>query len=216
MIVINKPCGMVVHPGAGNVSNTLMNALINYHPAIVNVGGEGRPGIVHRLDKDTSGVIIAAKTQSAYLALTSQFKLRKTEKIYIALVDNHPPTSKGRIEAPLERDPIHRQRMKVALDGSGRRAVTEFYETQRFEKHSLLEVHPFTGRTHQIRVHMAFIGCPITGDRVYGKHSPSLPLKSFLLHAQRLSIQLPGEKQVTQFEAPLPDKFQDILTRLTQ
>ena len=215
-VVINKPAGMVVHPGAGQHSGTVVNAALYRWPEMRQVGDPDRPGVVHRLDKETSGVLILARTQEAYTWLVRQFKSRRTEKTYLALVDGHPPTPTGRIEAPLGRDPKHRQRMAALYEGQGRKAVTEYRSLQSFRDHELLEVHPVTGRTHQIRVHLAYLGCPVVGDRVYGHRKPSLPLDRFFLHAARIRITLPGEKTPTEFQAKLPNELQDILTELSQ
>jgi len=194
---------------------TVVNAAIYRWPEMRQVGDPERPGVVHRLDKETSGVLILARTQEAYTWLVRQFKSRRTEKTYLALVDGHPPTPSGRIEAPVGRAPQHRQRMAALYAGEGRKAVTEYRSIQTFREHELLEVHPITGRTHQIRVHLAFIGCPVTGDRVYGHRKPTLPLERFFLHAERIKITLPGEKTPTEFRAKLPIELQNILTELS-
>jgi len=213
-IVINKPAGMVVHPGAGNESGTVVNALLAQWPEVSEVGDPERPGIVHRLDKETSGVLLIARNQKAYEWYVSQFKSRKTKKTYLALVDGHPPTPEGRIEAPILRDAKHRQRMAVGLQGQGRSAITEYFRVKQFHDHDYLEVHPLTGRTHQIRVHMAYLGCPITGDTIYGHKHPSIEMGRFFLHAQSLLISLPREKQLTSFHAKLPHDLQLILAKL--
>lgn len=214
VIVINKHAGMVVHPGAGNFDGTLINGLIALYPSIREVGDPERPGIVHRLDKDTSGVIVFAKTDRAYRWLIKQFKTQYVNKTYLALVDGHPPTPTGRIEAPIERDPKTRTRMKVGLSGQGRAAVSEYFEVERFDKHSLLEVHPITGRTHQIRVHLSYIGVPVVGDTLYGRRSPSIKIDRFFLHAKSISLRLPSERIARDFEAALPEDMQIILDNL--
>jgi len=214
VIVINKPSGLVVHPGAGTPSGTLVNALLAYIPEIRSVGEPDRPGVVHRLDKDTSGVLIFAKTNEAYKWLVKQFKSRDIDKTYIALVDGHPPTPTGRIEAPIERDPVIRTRMAVGLRGSGRPAVSEYFEKQRFEKHSLIEVHLITGRTHQIRVHLSYIGVPVVGDTLYGHRHPSIEMDRFFLHAQSMAVRLPGDRSSRVFESPLPDDLINVLNKL--
>ncbi len=213
-IVINKPAGMVVHPGAGNETGTVVNALLAYWPEIAGVGDAERPGVVHRLDRETSGVLLIARTQKAYEWYVSQFKSRKTQKTYLALVDGHPPTPEGRIVAPILRDPKHRQRMAVALQGQGRNAVTEYFRLKQYPDHDYLEVHPLTGRTHQIRVHLAYLGCPIVGDTIYGRKHPSIEINRFFLHAQGLSIRLPGEKQLTYFNARIAPDLQLVLNDL--
>lgn len=214
VIVLNKMAGLVVHPGAGHNKNTLVNALIYHWPEIAQVGEPKRPGIVHRLDKETSGVMIVARTQAAYEWLVRQFKTRKVQKSYLALVDGTPPTPTGRIETRIGRDEKIRQRMAVAYGEKGRKAVTEYFTRQNFANHTLVEADLLTGRTHQIRVHMAFIGCPVVGDRVYGRRKPSLDLERFFLHASGLSIRLPGEKEERRFEAPLPQDLQHVLEQL--
>lgn len=210
VIVINKPAGMIVHPGAGNQRGTLVNALLYHWPDIREVGEAGRPGIVHRLDKDTSGVLIVARNNDAYKWLVKQFKTRKVIKKYLALVDGHPPTPSGRIEANIGRDDVHRQRMTVKY-GKSRAAVSEYQTVQSYARHALLEVQPFTGRTHQIRVHLAFINTPITGDKVYGRRKLSVPVERFFLHANKLGIILPGDKEPTEFVAPLPEDLKEII-----
>ncbi len=214
VIVLNKPAGLVVHPGAGHDKNTLVNALIYHWPEIAQVGEPKRPGIVHRLDKETSGVMIVARRQAAYEWLVRQFKTRKVQKSYLALVDGTPPTPTGRIETRIGRDEKIRQRMAVTYGEKGRKAVTEYFTRQNFVNHTLVEADLLTGRTHQIRVHMAFIGCPVVGDRVYGRRKPSLDLERFFLHASGLSIRLIGEKEERRFEAPLPQDLQHALEQL--
>lgn len=214
VIVLNKPAGLVVHPGAGHNKNTLVNALIYHWPEIAQVGEPKRPGIVHRLDKETSGVMIVARNQAAYEWLVKQFKGRKVQKSYLALVDGTPPTPTGRIETRIGRDEKIRQRMAVTYGEKGRKAVTEYFTKKDYLDHTLVEVNPLSGRTHQIRVHMAYIGCPVAGDRVYGRRKSSLEIDRFFLHASGLSIRLPGEKEERSFEAPLPQDLQEILEQL--
>lgn len=214
LLIVNKPAGMVVHPSVGHDSGTLVHAVLAHAPDIKGIGGEIRPGVVHRLDKDTSGLIIMAKNDTAHHALQRQFKDRHVDKVYIALVDGHPPTPVGRIEAPIGRDPRDRKRMAVVPVGRGREATSIFKTLEHFPNHNLLEVQLRTGRTHQIRVHLSFIGCPIVGDRVYGKKRPSLPIKRQFLHAVRLAITLPGEDAPRHFEAPLPDELEFVLDQL--
>ena len=214
VIVLNKSPDMLVHPGAGHVSGTLVNGLLAYYPEIRQVGEADRPGVVHRLDKDTSGVVIFAKTRKAYLWLVKQFKFRAVNKAYLALVDGHPPTPTGRIEAPITRDHQIRTRMAVGLQGQGKRATSEYFELERFTHHSLLEIHPLTGRTHQIRVHLSYIGVPVVGDTLYGRRHPSIDIGRFFLHAKSLSLKLPGDRVPTKFEAPLPEDLSSILDDL--
>ena len=216
VIVLNKPSGMVVHPGAGNFSGTVVNALLAYYPPIRDVGEPDRPGVVHRLDKETSGVLIFAKTEKAYKWLVKQFKSRDLQKTYLALVDGHPPTPTGRIEAPIERDSKNRTRMAVGLRGQGKSAISEYFELNRFNNHTFLEVHPITGRTHQIRVHLSYIGTPVVGDTLYGRRKPSLEMDRFFLHAKTLSVKLPGDRAPRTFEAPLPEDLMEVLATLTR
>lgn len=214
LIVVNKPAGMVVHPAVGHTSGTLVNAVLGYDPEMEGIGGEERPGVVHRLDKETSGLILLAKNERALRWLQDQFRLRNVEKTYFALVDGKPPTPSGRVEAPIGRDPSHRKRMAVVPESRGREAISEYRTVESFKGHTLLEFHPLTGRTHQIRLHCAFLGCPIVGDKVYGRKKSSIPIERHFLHAHRLRISLPGEKQLKFFEAPLPQELEHILTSL--
>jgi 23S rRNA pseudouridine1911/1915/1917 synthase len=214
LLVVNKPAGMVVHPAAGHASGTLVHAALAHAPEMAGIGGEKRPGVVHRLDRDTSGLILLAKNDQAHRFLQDQFRLRKTVKTYIALVDGKPPTPSGRIEAPVGRDRGQRKRMSVTAASKGREAVTEYRTLESFREHTLLEVHPLTGRTHQIRVHMKYIGCPVAGDTVYGHHHSTVELGRQFLHASRLTILLPGEKMTRTFEAPLPQELERVLELL--
>ncbi len=157
-----------------------------------------------------------AKNDAAHQWLQDQFKDRTVSKTYLALVDGHPPTPSGRIEAPIGRDPTFRQKMAVTSESRGRISVTEYFTRESFPTHTLIEAHPLTGRTHQIRVHLAFVGCPVTGDTVYGRKKITLALNRQFLHAARLKICLPGETLPTTFEAPLPDELQDCLEELRQ
>ena len=214
LLAINKPAGMVVHPAVGHGVGTLVNAVLGYAPDIEGIGGEERPGIVHRLDKDTSGIILVAKNERAHRWLQDQFRLRLVEKTYLALVDGTPPTPSGRVEASIGRDPAHRKKMSVTSPGRGREAISEYRLVEKFKEHSLLEFHPLTGRTHQIRLHCTLLGCPIVGDRVYGRKKPSIDLERHFLHAYRLKIVLPGEREAHIFEAQLPRDLQLVLDKL--
>lgn len=216
LVVVNKPAGMVVHPSPGHAQGTLVHAALGYIPELEGIGGEERPGIVHRLDKDTSGLIVIAKNERAHRWLQEQFKSRMVEKIYLALVDGRPPTPAGRVEAPIGRNTTHRKLMAVVPLDKGRHAVTEYRTMENFIAHTLLEVHPLTGRTHQIRVHMAFLNCPVVADTVYGKRKPTVELKRHFLHAFGLKIVLPLEKTARFFEAPLPIDLQIVLDHLRQ
>ena len=214
LLVVNKPAGMVVHPAAGHSSGTLVNAALGHDPEIEGIGGEERPGVVHRLDKDTSGLILLAKNERAHRWLQDQFRLRIVEKTYLALVDGKPPTPSGRVETFIGRDPKNRKRMANVSKTKGREAVSEYKTLESFKNHALLEFHPFTGRTHQIRLHCAFLKCPIVGDPIYGRKTPTLPLKRHFLHAFRLKITLPNENESRVFEAPLPAELEEALDQL--
>jgi 23S rRNA pseudouridine1911/1915/1917 synthase len=213
-LLINKTADMVVHPSAGHNQGTLVHAILGYAPDLKGIGEEKRPGVVHRLDKDTSGLIIFAKHDQAHQWLQTQFKDRNVEKTYYAITEGRPPTPSGRIEAGIGRDPKNRQRMAVLPEGKSREAITLYHELERFEEHTLLELKPITGRTHQIRVHLAFIDAPVLGDKVYGKRKVSLSVPRQMLHAGQLRITLPGNQKASEFSAPLPADFQDALTRL--
>lgn len=214
LMLVNKPAGMVVHPAAGHASGTLVHAALAHAPDMEGIGGEVRPGVVHRLDKDTSGLILMAKNERTQQSLQDQFRLRQVKKVYLALLDGMPPTPKGRVEAPIGRDPSKRKQMAVVPLKRGREAVTEYFTLEKFPQHTLVEAHPLTGRTHQIRLHMAFLGSPIVGDTIYGFTHPSLPLKRQFLHAARITFVLPGEKQASTFEAPLPQDLSAVLEGL--
>jgi 23S rRNA pseudouridine1911/1915/1917 synthase len=214
LVMVNKPAGMVVHPSPGHQHGTLVHAALGYIPELEGIGGEERPGIVHRLDKDTSGLIVIAKNERAHRWLQEQFKSRKVEKIYLALVDGRPPTPAGRVEAPIGRNTTHRKLMAVVPLEKGRQAVSEYRTLESFADHTLLEVHPLTGRTHQIRVHLAFLNCPVVADTVYGKRKPTVPLERHFLHAYKLKIVLPMDEVATVFEAPLPPDLQGVLDNL--
>ncbi len=214
LLVINKPAGMVVHPAAGHATGTLVQAALAHAPELEGIGGELRPGVVHRLDKETSGLILMAKNDRTHRWLQDQFRLRRVVKIYLALVDGFPPTPQGRIEAPIGRDSSHRKRMAIQTPGKGREASSEYRTLEKFRNHTLLEVHPLTGRTHQIRLHLAFINCPIVGDTLYGHKRPSLPIERHFLHAHRLTITLPGTDVPVTFDAPLPQELERVLDTL--
>jgi 23S rRNA pseudouridine1911/1915/1917 synthase len=214
LVIINKPAGMVVHPAAGHSTGTLVHAALAAIPDLQGIGGEERPGIVHRLDKETSGLIVMAKNEKTHRWLQDQFRLRTVKKVYLALVDGKPPTPVGRIEAEIARDPSHRKQMAVVSDGRGRKAVTEYQTLEQFENYTLIEAHPLTGRTHQIRLHLAFLGCPIVGDTIYGKKKSTIEIDRHFLHAAKLSLRFPGEKELHTFEAPLPPELVKVLEEI--
>lgn len=215
VLVVNKPAGMVVHPAAGHAAGTLVNAVLAHSPHL-NVGGVERPGIVHRLDADTSGLIVIAKNDAALHELQAQWKSRDVHKTYLALVEGHITPPRGKIDAPIGRDPKHRQRMAVlANSGSAhaRNAVTIYHTLATLGNYTLVEAEPQTGRTHQIRVHFAFVGFPIVGDIVYGRKKNSLGLTRQFLHAWKLSLALPG-KGPADLIAPLAPDLRDVLVAL--
>jgi 23S rRNA pseudouridine1911/1915/1917 synthase len=214
LLVINKPAGMVVHPSAGHSKGTLVHAVMGYVPFLQGIGGKMRPGIVHRLDKDTSGLILIAKNDNSHQWLQRQFKLRDVDKSYIALVDGRPATQTGRIIAPIDRDRAQRKKMAIAPEGKGRPSITEYQTLKEYEKFTLLKVHPLTGRTHQIRVHLASLHIPIVADKVYGYKKKYEGLNRQFLHASELSIRLPGEKKKTTFHAELPQDLENFLKNL--
>jgi 23S rRNA pseudouridine1911/1915/1917 synthase len=214
ILVVNKSAGMVVHPGAGHAVGTLVHAVLAHVPNIEGIGGVQRPGIVHRLDKDTSGIIVLAKNDRAHQWLQDQFRDRQVQKTYLALVDGLPPTPKGRIEAAIGRDTSQRKKMAVTPPHKGREAISEYKTLENFDHHALLEVKILTGRTHQIRVHMAFIECPISGDRIYGRRHSTIPAKRHFLHAHELKIIIPGEATPRSFTAPLPEELDQIIATL--
>jgi 23S rRNA pseudouridine1911/1915/1917 synthase len=211
LLIVNKPAGMVVHPAAGHDSGTLVHAVLGYDPDMEGIGGEERPGLVHRLDKETSGLIVLAKNERAHRWLQDQFRLRTVEKTYLALVDGKPPTPTGRVEASIGRDPSHRKKMAIVPAGKGRESVSEYKTLEAFKDHTLLEFHPHTGRTHQIRLHCQFLGCPIVGDSIYGKKHVTVEIDRHFLHAAKLKIILPNETSPRVFEADLPDELKKVL-----
>jgi 23S rRNA pseudouridine1911/1915/1917 synthase len=212
LVAVNKPAGMVVHPAFGNRSGTLVNAALARWPQMREVGGEERAGIVHRLDKETSGVIVLAKTPDALAALQAQFKARTIYKRYLALVEGVPASSEGIVEAPIGRDPKQRKRMAVVRDG--RPATTRYDVLEDLTTHALLKLEPQTGRTHQIRVHLAWLGHPVVGDRVYGYRRQRIKMKRLFLHAAELHVDSPSAGGRLRFDAPLPVGLEDILTKL--
>jgi 23S rRNA pseudouridine1911/1915/1917 synthase len=210
VLAINKPAGMVVHAGAGCRSGTLVNALLHRFRSLSGLGGELRPGIVHRLDRFTSGVILAARHDAAHRHLAAQFAGRAVEKVYLALVHGTVKQERGRIEKPISRDPVRRIRMTARL-GRGRTALTDYKVLRRFRDFTLLEVKIGTGRTHQIRVHLAAAGHPVAGDRLYGapaKVEGEPAPGRFFLHAQRISFHKPSTGELVTVEAPLPEELE--------
>ncbi len=213
IIAIDKPAGMVVHPAAGHATGTLVNALLYHFPNLEGVGESGRPGIVHRLDKDTSGVILVAKHPRAHRHLQAQFKARTVEKTYLALVHGHVSPKQGVIDAAIGRHPRHRQRMAILPADQGRAAQTEYRVLGYYGPTTLVEAHPLTGRTHQIRVHFASLGHPIVGDALYGRRD-AYGLGRHFLHAHRLRFRRPSDDRVIELVSHLPEKLQALLDRL--
>ncbi len=217
IIAINKPAGLVVHPAAGHASGTLVNALLAHCPDLTGIGGERRPGIVHRLDRDTTGVMVVAKHEQALQALMNQFRHRQVTKEYLALVWGRFSPPSGRIETLIGRSPRNRKTMS-ATPASGRPAATVYRTLEFFATASLMSLRIETGRTHQIRVHMAFKGHPVIGDVQYGRQRPdrlpgAMPARQ-MLHAARLILTHPGTGQELTFEAPMPGDFERLLEEL--
>lgn len=219
VVVLNKAAGMVVHPAMGNWTGTVVNGLLHHNREMTNKfgEGEGRPGIVHRLDKDTSGVLITAKDVKALEMLSQQFRERETEKVYLALVKGVPPHSIGKIKGYMTRDKKDRKKFALVQDDDrGKWSYSDYRVKERFERFTLLEVRIHTGRTHQIRVHMKSLNKPILGDKMYGRKDNNYPEAPLMLHSWKLGITLPGEEEPREFEAPLPKDFEDILQRLRE
>ncbi len=223
ILVLNKPAGVAVHPSPGHEEESLVHGLLFRHgDRLSGIGGELRPGIVHRLDLGTSGVLVVAKEDSAHQALAEQFAGRRTQKIYDAIVCHIPKPQKGKIVAPIGRHPVHRKKMAILPEG--REAITEYQVRETFgEKAAWVEVHPRTGRTHQIRVHMKHIGCPLWGDTVYGERANRKLSQLFqwqpgrpMLHARRLGFFHPKTGKWVEFEAPWPEDFRKAIERLRQ
>jgi 23S rRNA pseudouridine1911/1915/1917 synthase len=218
IVVINKPAGMVVHPAAGNYSGTLVNALLHHFDKLSRTGGDLRPGIVHRLDKDTSGLMIVAKNDRSHVLIAKQIKDRAVEKKYIALVHGRLPKDCGVIESRIGRNPRHRKRMTVITSAKhkSKDATTHYKVLSEFRNYSLLELNLLTGRTHQIRVHLSSIGNPIVGDSTYGRASNEFGVKRQLLHAQSLSFKHPVTGKLMEFSSAMPDDLKCVLERLGQ
>lgn len=213
LVIINKPAGMVVHPGAGHTSGTLVNALIYHFQTLSNVNGLSRPGIVHRLDKDTSGLLVVCKNDYAHNYIAAQLADRSMGRKYYALVTGTFNEEEGKIIAPLARDVS--DRFKIAVDTkNGKEAITNFKVLRRFSKHTLVEAELITGRTHQIRVHFDYIYHPIDGDPLYGLNNSHVYQGGQLLHAHEISFIHPRSKEKLTFSAPVPPYFQNILDNL--
>lgn len=209
ILVLNKPPGLVVHPAAGNPDGTLVNALLHHCDDLSGIGGEMRPGIVHRLDKDTSGCMVVAKNDISHRRLSEAFAERRLSKIYLAAINGLPKEQSGRIQTMLGRHPVDRKRMATLYDGSGKEAVTEWQQISVFKGSALIRCKLLTGRTHQIRVHMReSVGHPILGDPIYGNPKRQIvPVTRLMLHAWKLSLHHPIHDQPMNFEAKVPDEF---------
>ncbi|MEE8352849.1 MAG: RluA family pseudouridine synthase [Dehalococcoidales bacterium] len=212
LLVIDKPAGLPVHPAPGHPGHTLANGILAYLSAPPDTGDALRPGIVHRLDKDTSGVMLVAKNRLAHAGLSRQFKSREVSKVYLALVRGRLSPDRGVIEAAIGRDPRNRKRMAVVADDRGRAARTRYRVVKYAGNHSLLEVTTETGRTHQIRVHLAAIGHPVVGDATYGPKPAAAPRQ--FLHARRLGFRLPSSGEYVEFESDLPADLEQVLAGL--
>lgn len=213
LLVIDKPAGLTVHPAPGHPSHTLVNAILAHLQEPLEIEDEQRPGIVHRLDRDTSGLMIVAKNHAAQMNLSAQFKARTVSKVYLTLVKGRVTPEEGIIEAPIGRDRSHRERMAVVAERHGREARTQYRVVKHLDGYTLLEVKPETGRTHQIRVHLAAIGYPVVGDAVYGMKSEFLSRQ--FLHAHRLGFHLPSTGEYVEFKSDLPEDLQKALERIS-
>lgn len=219
LLVVNKPAGLVVHPSAGNEEHTLVNALLFHcQGSLSGIGGVARPGIVHRLDKETSGCLVVAKNDATHIALSEQFAARQVRKVYTAILCGELPRETGEIRAAIARHPSHRKRMAATEDDDGRAAHTSYRLIERLNAATLVDAQIHTGRTHQIRVHFQFIGHPLVGDDTYGAR-PNARLKELtnyaaprvMLHARDLAFEHPATKQTVSFQAPVPADFSDAL-----
>jgi 23S rRNA pseudouridine1911/1915/1917 synthase len=212
ILVIDKPAGLIVHPAPGHPSHTLVNAVLAHCPGLTMSNEQVRPGIVHRLDKDTSGLLVIAKNDPAREYLVAQFKNRSVTKGYLVLVKGKLSPEQGMIEAPIGRDPHRRQRM--AIVEAGKQASTQYQVRKYLGNYTLVEVAPLTGRTHQIRVHLSAIGYPVVGDTIYGIRCAQLNRQ--FIHAYRLGFRLPSTKQYQEFTSPLPTDLQQVLKQLAE
>ena len=213
IIVINKPFGLVVHPGAGQEKETVVSALLS-HTTLSPIGAPDRPGIVHRLDKETSGIMVLAKNKEAHKNLAEQFASHDLEKEYIALIQGHIVNKKGRIQVAIERDPVHRQRMKATSVDNGKMAISIFEVMEYLKNSTLVKVQILTGRTHQIRVHMAFTGHPLLGDTTYGGRK--FGNSEHFLHSSKLTITHPTTGKRMTFQADIPQRFKEVIEELRE
>ena len=216
VLVLDKPAGIVVHPGAGHARGTLAAAVLAHAPGVAGVGGPRRPGVVHRLDKDTSGLLVMAKSQLAYESLTTQLASRTVRRVYLSVVHGRVAAGEGTVDKPIGRDPRDRTRMAVRPAGQGRRAVTRWRVLERFPQFTLVEARLETGRTHQIRVHLASLGHPVAGDTTYGgrRRVVPTPLEGLALHAAGLGFVHPVTQQRVEYSSPLPARIEGLLSHL--
>jgi 23S rRNA pseudouridine1911/1915/1917 synthase len=216
LLVVDKPAGMVVHPGAGHARGTLVAAVLAHAPATAGVGGPRRPGVVHRLDKGTSGLLVIAKTPTAYASLTAQLTARRVTRRYLAVVHGRVGLAQGVVDAPIGRDPRHRQRMAIRPVGKGKRAVTRYRVLERFPQFTYVELRLETGRTHQIRVHLSSLGHPVAGDETYGRSRTRRPaaFEGLALHAAELGFLHPTTQERMEFSAALPARIEQLLSQL--
>lgn len=214
VIVVDKPQGMVVHPGAGNYSGTLVNGLLYHCDSLSSINGDIRPGIVHRIDKDTSGILVVAKNDHSHIILSEQLKEHSMKREYIALVEGIVKNDEGIIDEPLGRN--HKDRIKRAVVKNGKRAITHYSVLRRFSKNTLVKCILETGRTHQIRVHMSHINHPLVGDPMYGFKKQRFKLNGQMLHARKLGFIHPASKKYMEFQSELPNYYKEILFKLSK
>lgn len=214
LAVVNKPQGMTVHMGAGNADGTLVNALLFHLDSLSGINGVIRPGIVHRIDKDTSGLLVVAKNDRAHLSLSKQIAEKTCHRVYFALLEGEVKEERGRITTYIGRSPVDRVKMAVLPEGKGKLAITDFEVEKRFQGYTLMKFTLQTGRTHQIRVHAKYMGHPVVGDPVYGYKNQKFKLGGQLLHAAELTLVHPTTGETMTFHAPLPDYFTEVLEKL--
>lgn len=218
LLVVNKPRGMVTHPAPGHYEGTLVNALLYHVKGLTGVGGVERPGIVHRLDKDTSGLLLIAKTDLAHRSLSKQIKDRTVKRKYIALVEGIIKQDEGYVQEKIGRHPVHRKKMAVIKQAGlkSREALTFYQVMKRFKEHTLVELKLKTGRTHQIRVHLSHIGHPLVGDTTYGKGGDRFGIDGQLLHAQMIGFNHPRTGKYLKFSAPMPEEMEEVIKTLSK
>ncbi|MBO4989620.1 MAG: RluA family pseudouridine synthase [Clostridia bacterium] len=214
LAVVNKPQGMTVHMGAGNADGTLVNALLFHLDSLSGINGVIRPGIVHRIDKDTSGLLVVAKNDRAHLSLSKQIAEKTCHRVYFALLEGEVKEDRGRITTYIGRSPVDRIKMAVVPEGKGKLAITDFEVEKKFQGYTLMKFTLQTGRTHQIRVHAKYMGHPVVGDPVYGYKNQKFKLKGQLLHAAELTLVHPTTGETMTFHAPLPNYFTEVLEKL--